>query len=189
MQKKSVTEKIKNKFYGEVIKKLEEYDKRIKIDYIILASPAFWKDELMKEIKSEIKGKITLATCNSFGKTGINEVLKREEIKQVMKKDRVVRETGLVEELLTEISKNNLASYGIIEVKQSVEAKAVTKLLMTDELIHKLRQENKYGQIEKMMRDVENSKGEVHIISIDHEAGKKLKGLGGIGAILRYKIN
>jgi protein pelota len=189
VQKKSITEKIKNRFYDEVIKKLEDYDKRLKIDYIILASPAFWKEDLMKEIKSDIKEKITLATCNSFGKTGINEVLKRDEIKKVLKKDRIVKETNLVEELLIGISKNSPVSYGLKEVKEAIEAKAVTKLLVTDELIHKLRQENKYEELEQIMKKVENSKGEVHIISTNHEAGKKLKGLGGIGAILRYKIN
>jgi stalled ribosome rescue protein Dom34 len=32
-------------------------------------------------------------------------------------------------------------------------------------------------------------KGEIHIISSEFDAGKKLDGLGGIGAILRYKMN
>jgi len=188
VQKKSSPEKVKSKFYNEVIKQLEEYDKRLKIDNIILASPAFWKDDLMKLITSKIKEKITLATCNSFGKTGINEVLKRDEIKKVLKKDRIIKETSLVEELLLEISKDNLAVYGLKETRKAVEANAVSKLLITDELLHKLRQENKYKELETLMKTVETSKGEVYIISKEHEAGKKLKGLGNIGAILRYKI-
>jgi len=36
------------------------------------------------------------------------------------------------------------------------------------------------------MKLVDNMKGHIHIISIDHESGKKLHGLGGIAAILRY---
>ena len=39
------------------------------------------------------------------------------------------------------------------------------------------------------MRNVDKSKGDIMIISSEHEAGKKLNGLGGIAAILRYKLN
>ena len=49
--------------------------------------------------------------------------------------------------------------------------------------------EDKYGGIENIMKIVDNTKGDILIVSSDHEAGKKLDGLGGIAAILRYKIN
>jgi len=189
VQKKAVEEKQTQSFYKEVIKKLEEYDKRYSLDHIILASPAFFKDDLMKELNSQIKNKITLATVNSFGKSGINEVLKRDEINKVMHHERITRETKLVEELLTEISKDNLAVYGIRETSKASKAGAIKTLLITDDIIHKYRQENKYEKVDGIMKTTDSSKGEVHIISTDHEAGKKLKGLGGIAAILRYKIN
>ncbi|MBU1204657.1 MAG: hypothetical protein KKE93_01995, partial [Nanoarchaeota archaeon] len=71
-------------FYNEVINKLYDYVERYKIENIILASPAFWKEDLMKNIKDgEIKKKITLATCSCSGKEAINEVLKRPEVKNV----------------------------------------------------------------------------------------------------------
>ena len=39
------------------------------------------------------------------------------------------------------------------------------------------------------MRTVESMQGKVHIISSEHDGGKKLDGLGGLGALLRYKTN
>ncbi|MBW3003287.1 mRNA surveillance protein Pelota, partial [Candidatus Woesearchaeota archaeon] len=45
-----------------------------------------------------------------------------------------------------------------------------------------------YGKLEILLKTVESVNGSVHIISTDHDAGKKLHGLGGIAAILRYKI-
>ncbi len=39
------------------------------------------------------------------------------------------------------------------------------------------------------MRTIDSMKGQVHIISSEHEGGKKLDGLGGLGALLRYKLN
>ena len=38
------------------------------------------------------------------------------------------------------------------------------------------------------MRFVEQVKGEIHIISSDHEGGQKLDGLTGIAALLKYKL-
>lgn len=179
-------------FYSEIIKKLKDYTSRYKADNIIIASPAFWKEELLKEIEkksSELKQKITLATCNTTGKNAVNEVLKRGEVKEILKQDRTTKEVNLVEELFTEISKEGLAAYGMEEVKNTANLGAIKTLMVTDELIKRLRSENKYETLDSIMKIVESTKGEIHIISTEHEAGKRLQGLGGIGAILRYKTN
>jgi len=110
-------------------------------------------------------------------------------VESVLKKDRTTRETQYVEELLEKIAANKEGAYGIKEVKQASDAGAIKKLLVTDEIIHKLREENKFEELDKIMKAVDQQKGDVHIISTDHEAGKKLQGLGGIGAILRYNLN
>ena len=39
------------------------------------------------------------------------------------------------------------------------------------------------------MRMVDKTKGDVFIISEEHDTGKKFQGLGGIGGILRYRLN
>ena len=41
----------------------------------------------------------------------------------------------------------------------------------------------------KMMKKVDNSRGYIIIISSENDAGKKLNGLGGIGAVLRYRVS
>jgi len=189
VQKKRIQEKAKNTFYPEIIRLLEGYDKRYKLDNIILASPAFFKEDLFKEIKSQdLRKKIVLATCSSAKEDAVNEVLKRQEIEEVLKKDRIAKELNIVEKLLEEISKNNLAVYSLKETKKAVEAGAVSELLITDKFIQKKRQNEKFEEIDKLMRFIEELKGKVHIISSGHDGGKKLDGLGGIGAILRYKI-
>ncbi len=188
MQDKTIKEK---EFYEDLIKKIQEYVKRYEIEYLILASPAFWKEEVYKEIKkkdNETAKKITLATCNSFGKTGINEVLKRDEVKQVLKHDRIVNETNLVEELLGEIKKGNMATYGMKQTKEAAEAGAIKILLITNKFLQQTRLEEKYKELENIMKLVEKNKGNIIIISDEHEGGKKLHGITGIGAILKYKV-
>jgi protein pelota len=187
--KKAVESKTKETFYSEIIRQIKEYESRYKVKHIILASPAFWKEESMKQVKEPgLKEKITLATCSSVDKTAVNEVLKRPEIQEIIKQDRIAKEIKLVEELLQEISKNNLASYGIKETELAATAGAVKILLITDAYIQKAREQNKYQALDSIMKTTDKMKGEIHIIGSEHEGGKKLDGLGGIAAILRYKI-
>ncbi|MBW2974924.1 mRNA surveillance protein pelota [Candidatus Woesearchaeota archaeon] len=190
VRKKAVEEESGGKFYQEIIKKAEEYVKRYGAVKVILASPAFWKEELMKELDNgELKKIIIAATCNSTGKNGIDEVLKRPEVKAALQEDRIAGEISLVEELLSEISKNNLAAYGLKDTENAANAGAVRALLVTDSLIQKARDNNSYERIDNIMKAADSMKGSVHIISSEHEGGKKLNGLGGIGAILRYRLD
>ena len=188
--KKADIKQVESNFYKEILKQLIEYDERYDLSKIIIASSAFWKEELMKEIDDKkLKSKIILATCSSVGENAINEVLKRPETENALKQDRIAKEFKFVEELFAEISKNNLASYGLKETKNAAEAGAVKTLLITDKFIQQKRMESKYEGIENIMKTVDSTKGDILIVSSDNEAGKRLDGLGGIAAILRYKIN
>lgn len=188
--KKDQEQQITGNFYLDLIKQIIEYVKRYQIKIIILGSPAFWKEDLMKELKDEeLKKIIILATCSSVGKNGIEEILKRPETREALKRDRISKEMNLVEKLLEEISKNNLASYGLKEVENCVTAGAVKSLLITDKFISDTREKNNYEKIDSLLKNVEKQKGVVDIISSTHDGGKKLDGLGGIGAILRFKLN
>lgn len=190
VSKKADVKHIETNFYKEIISKLQEYNERYGLSKVIIASPAFWKEDLMKELKDEnIKSKIILATCSSVGENAINEVIKRPETENALKQDRIAKEYKFVEELFAEISKNNLASYGLKETKNAAIAGAVKTLLVTDILIQQKRGEGKYEEIEEIMKIVDAAKGDILIVSSEHEAGKKLDGLGGIAALLRYKLN
>ena len=181
---------ITKSFYKEIIKQLEAYDKRYKPTNIVIASPAFWKEDLMKElINQDIKKKIVLANCSSVKQNAINEVLRRQEVQAVLKQDRIAKEVNLIEELLQEISKDGKAVYGLRDTKKVAESGAIIKLLITDKFIQKKRQEERFFSIEKIMKQIDSMQGDIIIISSDHDAGKKLDGLGGIGGILRYKLN
>lgn len=175
-------------FYAEIKKAIEEYDAKYNFSGIIVASPGFWREYIQKIMKDPIKKKIVYATCSSVGESGINEVIKRPETQNVLKQEKYAEEIKKIEELLEEIGKNNKAEYGLLAVKKAVDFGAVADLLVTDDLIHKKRQEDKFEEIDFLMRKTESMQGNIHIISSEHEGGKKLDGLGGIAAILRYKI-
>jgi len=177
-------------FYLTIISKIKEYAERLKIKQVIIASPAFWKEDLMKEVKdAELKQKIVLATCSSATKNGIEEVIKRPEAKEALKHERIAKEINKLEELFVEIAKNGFAAYGLKETEEASSIGAIKELLITDTLIQKSRNEDFYQIIENIMKKVDNARGDVEIISSEHESGKRLDGLGGIAAILRFKLS
>ena len=177
-------------FYGIILKSLVEYSNRYNTQHIIIASPAFWKEDLMKNVKDrEIKKKIVLATCSSCDTKAINEVIRRPEIQNILMQDRFTKEIKLVESLLSEISKNSAAAYGCAETRDAANLGAIKTLLITDGFIQKRRLNETFKEIEKLMKNIDKSGADIRIINSEHDGGKKLDGLGGIAAILRYKLN
>ena len=188
VQKKDFEQQSSN-FYKEISKVLFDYDSRSNFESIIVASPAFFKEDFMKEVDDDLKKKIVLATVSSVNKNAFTELLKREEVTSALKKDKASKEMKDVEKVMSEISKDGKAVYGIKETADAANAGAVETLLVSDALIFKMRTEEKYKEIDLIMQLVDKSKGKVHIISSEHDGGKQLDGLGGIAGLLRYKLN
>jgi len=173
-------------FYKDLIGKLEEYNKRFEPQNIIVASPSFWKEYLMKEMPPELKEKITLATCSDVEESAINEVLQRPELLKVLEHDRAAKELSMVEGVLKAIAKNE-ACYGLKECKEKTEIGAVKELLVSYAFINKAREDGKHLEVEKVMKLAEQTGASVHILSTE-EAEQKLRGLGGMAGILRWKM-
>ena len=192
-QKKDDEKKISTElFYEQMMKKVVDYNDKYKLQQIVVASPAFWKEEFRDFVKGknkDIAKKIILATCSYTGKTGIDEVLKRDEVKTALKNSRTIYEFNLVEELFKEIAKNGSYGYGFDKVKYYADIGSVKELLITNNFIKKSREEGRFKGVETLINAVEKHAGEVHIISSEHDAGKKLDNISGIGALLRYKVD
>ncbi|MBS3148860.1 mRNA surveillance protein pelota [Candidatus Woesearchaeota archaeon] len=190
VERKRVQTNVKSSFYEQVVKQLEEYDKRYSLDVIVIASPAFWKEELLKVVKNDaLRKKLVQATCSSVDERAIDEVLKRDEIRHAVNKERSALEMQLVDEVLSEIAKKGAVVYGVAACESSAAQGAVSKLLITDSLIKRTREEGAFQRIDSILRCVDKSKGAVIIVSSEHMGGKRLDGLGGIAALLRYKLS
>ena len=107
----------------------------------------------------------------------------------MLAKERASKEIELIEKMLYEISKDGLAVYGKNEVAKAIELKAVKTLLVLDIFLIESRQNGSYKEIDSLMRAVDSVGGNIVIISSEHEGGLKLKGLGGLAALLRYKLS
>ena len=99
-----------------------------------------------------------------------------------LEETRVARETRLMEQLFAEIGKGGMFAYGDAQVLEAARSGAVATLLVLDT---KVRSKS----AEDLLKTVEDSKGEFVVVSSMHEAGRRLESLGGIAAILRYRMS
>ncbi len=188
--KKGRDNAIQKDFQQELLQLLETYTQRYAPKGIILASPAFYKDDLFQKIKNkELREKTVLATCSDVQETSLDEVMKRPELKNLLKSSRARQEKVLVEDLLKEISRDGLAVYGIQETFRAIEQGAVSAVLLTEQLIKDMKEKGTYVQLDEKLKMVDSTQGEIHLISSEQDSGKRLDGLGGIAGLLRYKIH
>ena len=174
-------------FYQAVASQIQQYNEKYQFEAVVLSSPAFFKDETAKKLTGTLRGKTILCTCSSVGKNGIDEVLKRAEVSTALSTARVGRELAIVDSLLIEVGKEHgKAAYGLKAVEHAGQIGAIETLLVTEALISRLRAEGHYRDISHVMNQAESTGAKVWIISSDHDGGKRLDGIGGIGALLRY---
>lgn len=170
-------------FYEKIIESVNKFDS---IQNIILAGPGFVKNDFyyyLKDKHSDLAKISIIESTGSGGRNGISEVLKKGTVEKLTSENRVALEMMAVNNLLEQIGKNSSKiAYGVKETQNAINLGAVSQLLILDT---KIPEEN----MGSLMDMVENMKGDVMVISSEHEGGKQLESLGGMAAILRYKIN
>ncbi|MDQ1279027.1 MAG: protein pelota [Thermoproteota archaeon] len=159
---------------------------------IAVVGPGFWKDSFVKYIgekrRDVAKDIALIGSVGSGGAAGAGEALRSGLLDKVSKEVRVIEETRAVEEVLSRLgSQRGDVSYGMEEVKKSEDYGAVELLLVADELLRDVKDEDRH-RIESLLKDVEKTRGRIMIVDSENEAGKKLLGLGGIAALLRFTI-
>jgi protein pelota len=172
----------KKTFYEEILSRLKQVMEEPKP--VILVGPGFAKEEfiaLAKEKEPELFENFIVKGTGQGGMTGIHEALKEGIASRAIENSRVRQETMLIEQLLTEIAKDGKCAYGPNEVENALISGAVEILLLTDTSVREKR-------VEKLLKLAGETKVRIVIVSISHDAGKKLQALGDVGALLRYKM-
>lgn len=152
---------------------------------LVLLGPGFEKETLAEDLKRadpEMFRKIYVYHTGQCGMCGINELMKAGMGADVLRESSVGCELEAVEQLMTEIARNGNATYGNQQVLDAALAGAVEKLLILDS---KVREQD----LDDVVRAVESQKGSVIVVSGQHDGGKQLAAIGGMGAILRYRID
>jgi len=169
-------------YFGEILSVV----KTVKIEEspLVVIGPGFTREHFVKYGKTRepelFENCMTHATGHS-GMNGVHEALKIGIVEQITKDNRVSIETQFIEKLFEEIKKDGLAAYGEQEVLDALNKGAVERLLISDLFVR-----SKKG--ETFLDLARKTHSGFTIINTMHDAGKKFEGIGGIAALLRFKI-
>ncbi len=171
-------------FYKKIAKEIEELDSKYSFRNIILASPAFWKEYLIKEMPEKTKKKSVQVSCSDITRQAIGEIIKSEEVKNILKEGRARKEAIEIENLMKEIS-NDGAVYGIDDVEAKINEGNCRKLLISQNFFLESREKGFYERLDRMIKNAESLNSEIFFI--ESEVSKRIDGLGGVCAVLRWK--
>lgn len=193
---RSIRRDVPGKGQGEVSDILNEFFSKIssiirshidETEAVIIAGPGFIKKNFKNSLSSEIpQEKIYMGKTSTGTRAGLHEIIRRNIPEKIRKDHRISKETRLIDEFCNHIGKNDgLGVYGYEKVKRAVKYGCVdTLLISTSKFYSQEMREN----VKKLMRETRDMGGSVKIISTQHPSGKQFKRLGGIGALLRYKL-
>ncbi|MFX0069785.1 MAG: mRNA surveillance protein pelota [Candidatus Hermodarchaeota archaeon] len=180
-------------FFEEIQRVLEENIKKLVIDLIVISGPGntpeLFVNFLREKAKVDYISKIKTLHASSGTESAILETLKSKELVSIKKNVKIFEETKKIEEIFTLFSTDSdLIVIGFNETSNAAERGAIRDLFLVDLLIRGSSKKDKL-KIEKIITDVENSGGNIHILSSEHPTGQQIIDLGKMVGILRYKLS
>lgn len=168
-------------FFGKIAAEIARHEEKY-----VIAGPGFTKDNLKEFIASKnssLLKRIAFENVSYAEKNGMTELFNRGLIEKIIGEERLAKEMKLFEEFIINVNKDNGYSvYGVKEAEEAVNRFAVKTLLVLDSY---LREDKK---VQELLEKADRNKAEIVVFSSDGEAGDKLKGMGKIAAILKFKI-
>lgn len=179
-----LTEQAARSFYKEVAESVNQvFGKGKDLKGLLVGGPGPSKEEFVDEggLNPTLKKKIIdVLDIGYSSEAGLEELVDKAE--DLLKKAKVSKEKKLMKEFLKKLgSSPSLVSYGKEDVKEALDYGAVKTLLISQQL--------EIDMIENLSEKAEQIGAETELISSDTEEGEQLLELGGVAAILRYKIS
>jgi protein pelota len=149
---------------------------------VIVLGPGFYKEDFVAYAREKkLEANLYVEAASQAGAGGIREVLKAGATRS-LEKAKAAEDERIMAELLAEIGKGGKFMYGIDQVIDALERGAVETLLLTEDFLRD-------GRMERIGRLVQETRANIRVLSTGYDAGRRLEGLGGLAALLRYKID
>ncbi len=151
---------------------------------IVIAGPGFVKDDFLSYVKtkaSEIGKRMLPVETRRSGYGAVQEAIGNGVLSRVAEDIQLAREVAAMEEVFKRIGMNGAVAYGKTDVRNSVDYGAAEQILVSDT-------EMRSGKYSSIVEAAEVQGAGVLVLSTEFEPGKRLEGIGGIAALLRYKI-
>jgi protein pelota len=151
---------------------------------LIIAGPGFIKDDFIKFVKNQscqAADRAIIVETRRIGRGAVQEVIGKGVLDTLINDLQLSREVKLMDEVLLRISQDGAVAYGLREVGEAVGFGAVEQVLVADTL---LRNE----EITHLIQKAEAMRAVIVVLSSGFEPGERLIALGGIAALLRYRL-
>ncbi len=159
---------------------------------IVIVGVDYIKNDFAKLLSNEaadmVKSVVDVKSVNNGGVSGIYEALRSGVLLKAAKQMRIMAETEVMDEVMKRLGKGEATvTYGLEAVENAVQMSAVETLVLADTMLREAGEKQRL-HLEKLMREVEQRRGSITVVSTEHEAGAGLLALSGIAALLRFPI-
>ncbi len=172
-------------FYKRVADVLiQEFTYMKELKGIIVGGPGTTKQNFVdgnyinEQIKAKILGIKDVTYTNAFGLKELSDAAE-----DILAESEVGEERKIQGEFLRTLgTKPDFATYGVKGITEALNMGAVDKLVLIESMVTD-------KQLEEFSELCDNSRSELHLVTDKTPEGVQLKGLGGMGAILRYPVH
>ncbi|HVP96150.1 mRNA surveillance protein pelota [Methanoregula sp.] len=167
-------------FFDAVIKSIAEV-----AGPLVIAGPGFVKEDFVRYAKNKNSvpaGRAIIAETRRIGRGAVQDVIGAGTLEKLIGDLQLSREVRLMDEVLLRISQGGAVAYGHKDVSTAIEYGAVDEVLLADSLLRD-------RAIVPLIENAERMQAKIVVLSTEFEPGERLAALGGIAALLRYKVN
>jgi protein pelota len=151
---------------------------------LIIAGPGFVRDDFVKYAKSrgsEPANRALVIETRRIGRGAVQDVIGAGALEKLIGDLQLSREVMMMDEVLLRIAQDGAVAYGRAAVTDAIGYGAAEEVLITDTLLHD-------AVITRLVEKAEGMRAKIVVLSSRFEPGERLDALGGIAALLRYKI-
>ena len=156
---------------------------------MILCGPGHAREKLKSVILDiEPERTLRLIATSMAGRAGANEIIREGLANEFLQDYAINKEMQLLEEVWARISSNGAVAYGQKDLARAMEEGAIETLLVAIDLLRDEETEVDGVMLSAWIRGLDDIGGKLVQCSTEHDAGEQLMGLGGVVALLRYKM-
>jgi protein pelota len=151
---------------------------------LIVAGPGFVKDDFARYVRNraqDLGDRMVVAETRRVGRGAVQDVIGQGVLERLIGDLHLAREVRAMDEVLVRIATGGAVEYGLAAVSKAIDYGAVETVLVADTM---LRNAESTALIER----AEYTNATVVVLSTEFEPGERLAALGGVAALLRYKI-
>ncbi len=169
-------------FWKSIATAIHDIDAKKAYARIVIASPAFWTEYLLRTLPKNIAKKTITATVGHVGAQAMRELAQRPEVMQALKEDATLQEEALLAQVLSAIAQDS-GCYGIDECEEKASLGQIHTLIVSQDTLQRMREDNTHERLYDILKTVENTGGSTRLL--EHQT-QQLDALGGVAGVLRW---